>query len=125
MKMFRFILLLLVSVFLTFKQGNTQPTYFPPLTTTTWDTISPASLGWCTDKIDSLYDYLDYQNSKAFILLKDGRIVMEKYFDSFTADSLWYWASAGKTLTSFLVGMAQQEGKLDIDDTSSKYLGRP
>lgn len=57
------------------------------------------------------------------MLLKDGKIVLEKYFGTFTADSIWYWASAGKTLTSLLVGMAQEEGKLQITDTSSKYLG--
>ena len=29
-------------------------------------------------------------------------------------DSLWYWASAGKTMTAMLVGIAQQEGLLSI-----------
>jgi len=43
------------------------------------------------------------------IEVKDGKIVLEKYFGTFTKDSLWYWASAGKTLTAFLVGKAQDE----------------
>ena len=64
------------------------------------------------------------QNSKAFIVLKDGKIVLEKYFGSFTKDSVWYWASAGKTITGFLVGKAQENGYLSIHDTSSKYLGQ-
>lgn len=55
--------------------------------------------------------------------MKNGKIVLEKYFGSFTKDSLWYWASAGKTITSFLVGKAQEEGYLSISDSSSKYLG--
>jgi len=97
--------------------------YFPPLIGNTWETVSPASLGWCDDRVDSLYSYLEQQNSKAFIVLKDGKIVLEKYFGSFTQDSLWYWASAGKTLTSFLIGKAQEQGYLSISDTSSKYLG--
>lgn len=97
--------------------------YFPPLTGNTWDTASPASLGWCSNRIDSLYDFLEQQNSKAFIVLKDGKIVLEKYFGTFTQDSLWYWASAGKTLTSYLIGKAQEQGYLSISDTSSKYLG--
>ncbi len=103
--------------------ANAQTLYFPPLVGNTWDAIQPASLGWCTDKIDSLYNYLEQQNSKAFIVLKDGKIVLEKYFGSFTQDSVWYWASAGKTLTSFLVGKAQEDGYLSIKDTSSRYLG--
>jgi CubicO group peptidase (beta-lactamase class C family) len=99
--------------------------YFPPLNNTAqWDTVSAASLGWCTGRIDSLYSFLEQQNSKAFIVLKDGKIVLEKYFGSFTKDSVWYWASAGKTMTGFLVGKAQEDGYLSINDTSSKYLGQ-
>ena len=88
-----------------------------------WDTISPITLNWCPDKIDSLYSYLGVQDTKGFIVLKDGKIVLEKYFGTFTKDSLWYWASAGKTLTSFLVGKAQEENYLSITDTTSDYLG--
>jgi len=56
------------------------------------------------------------------MLLKDGKIVLEEYFEDHTSDSPWYWASAGKTLTAFLVGLAQQEGVLSIQDKSSDYL---
>ncbi|MBK7690206.1 MAG: serine hydrolase [Bacteroidetes bacterium] len=100
-----------------------QTLYFPPMLGNSWDTLSAGSLGWCTDKVDTLYDYLAANNSKAFILLKDGKIVFEKYFGNFTVDSVWYWASAGKTLTAFLVGIAQQENLLSIEDTTSNYLG--
>ena len=98
--------------------------YFPPLTTNTWDTISPKTLGWCVDRTDSLYTLLEQNKTKAFIILKDGKIVVEKYFGTFTADSAWYWASAGKTITATLVGIAQQQGLLNINDTTSKYLGK-
>ena len=105
-------------------KSDAQTIYFPPLNNAAmWDTISPASLGWCTNRIDSLYNFLNFQNTKAFIVLKDGKIVLEKYFDNFTKDSVWYWASAGKTITSFLVGKAQKDGLLSINDISSKYLG--
>lgn len=97
--------------------------YFPPVNSDNWATVSPASLGYCTDRVEALYDMLEKENSKAFILLKDGRIVLEKYFDGFGPDSVWYWASAGKSLTAFLVGLAVQEGKIDIDTPVSGYLG--
>ncbi len=115
--------LLTVLLFFISLQTNAQSLYFPPLVGNTWDTISPASLGWCADRVDSLYNFLEQQNSKAFIVLKDGKIVLEKYFGTFTQDSLWYWASAGKTITSFLVGKAQEQNYLSLSDTSSKYLG--
>ena len=107
-----------------FQNTQAQNLYFPPLSSTAnWDTISPASLGWCANEIDSLYTYLQLENTKGFIVLKDGKIVLEKYFGTFTQDSLWYWASAGKTITSFLVGKAQEEGSLSITDATSSYLG--
>lgn len=118
----RFIFLFLV-VFVVVNNSFSQNLYFPPNNNSIWDTLSASSLGWCTNKIPPLYNYLDSTNSKAFIILKDGKIVLEKYFDGYSKDSLWYWASAAKTVTSFLVGIAQQEGKLTISDTSSKYLG--
>lgn len=99
------------------------PLYFPPLSGTEWNPISTDSLGWSASGLDSLYDYLELKNSKAFIILKNGRLAVEKYFGSFTRDSLWYWASAGKTMTAMLVGIAQQEGLLNINDRTSDYLG--
>jgi CubicO group peptidase (beta-lactamase class C family) len=114
---------IVISILLTLGIQVSAQLYFPPLIGNTWDTISPQSLGWCTNRLDSLYKLLDDKNTKAFIVLKDGKIVIEKYFDTFTRDSSWYWASAGKTITSVLVGIAQQEGKLKIADSTSKYLG--
>jgi hypothetical protein len=97
--------------------------YFPPIGTTEWKDTSASALGWNITALNDLYPYLESKNTKAFIILKNGKIVAEKYFGTFTADSNWYWASAGKTMTAFLVGIAQQEGLLDINDISSQYLG--
>lgn len=97
--------------------------YFPPINGGEWQTKSAASLGWNVTELNNLYPYLESKNTKAFIILKDGKIVTEKYFGTFTADSLWYWASAGKTMTGFLVGIAQSEGILNINDKTSTYLG--
>jgi CubicO group peptidase (beta-lactamase class C family) len=122
--MFKKILLLALVFICTNQNSNSQSLYFPPVSNSAnWDTLSPKSLGWCVSNIDSLYGFLEQQNSKAFIVLKDGKIALEKYFGTFTKDSIWYWASAGKSLTSFLIAKAQEEGLLKITDTSSKYLG--
>jgi len=116
---FIFCLILFFQIHVVFCQNL----YFPPLLGNQWDTLSPASLGWCVPRVDSLTDFLRRNNTKGCIILKDGKIAYERYFGTFTVDSAWYWASAGKTLTATLVGIAQQEGRLSISDTSSKYLG--
>ncbi len=103
--------------------------YFPPATGT-WETIPAATLGWDESKISGLETFLETSNTRGFIILKDGKIVMEKYwgkmFDGttdFSATSNWYWASAGKTLTSATVGIAAFQGDLNLDARTSDYLG--
>lgn len=114
-------LILIINTVPAFSQSGTL--YYPPNTGTTWATTDPASLDFCQERIDSLYQFLADRHTKSFILLKDGKIVLEKYFGTFVQDSLWYWASAGKSMTAFLVGQAQEANILKITDKTSKYLG--
>lgn len=115
------LILLIATHFTAFSQND--PLYFPPKTGNAWTTLDPAALDFCPERIDSLYAFLETHNTKSFILLQDGKIVLEKYFGAYVQDSVWYWASAGKSLTAFLIGQAQKEGLLDIDDPTSDYLG--
>jgi CubicO group peptidase (beta-lactamase class C family) len=100
-----------------------ETNYFPPTTGTTWETKSIASLGWKENTIQQLLDYLTLTNSKSFVILVNGRIVMETYFNGHSATANWYWASARKTLTSTIAGIAEQEGTLNINNKVSDYLG--
>jgi|SRR6056297_358175 len=101
-----------------------QNTYYPPTDGSGWEEMNPEELNWCADSIASLYEWLEEKNTKAFIVLQDGKIVLEEYFGAFQPDSVWLWASAGKTLTSFMMGQAQEDDLLRIDDPMSDYLGR-
>lgn len=103
--------------------AGAQDLYFPPVNSDTWETIDPADLNWNEEVLDSLIHYLDQNNTKSFMVLVDGKLVMEEYFDSFARDSVWYWASAGKGMTAFLTGVLQEEGLLSIDHPTSDYLG--
>jgi CubicO group peptidase (beta-lactamase class C family) len=126
-----FICLLLLLCCCSEKEPEPQSkTYFPPITGTTWETATPASLDWNEPEIPALLDFLNTTNTRAFIILYDGRIIIEYYngkqFDNitnFSVNSNWYWASAGKTLTAAVVGIAEADGLLDLDDATSAYLG--
>jgi CubicO group peptidase (beta-lactamase class C family) len=103
--------------------------YFPPLTSSTWETTNSEELGWSTEQLDDLLEFVESKETRAFIILKNGKIVVEEYWNKgllgldFNANSNWYWASAAKTLTSFLVGQAEQDGRIDLEASSSLYLG--
>lgn len=115
--------LFIIFLFSLFVWQETQAqVYFPPLTGKQWDTISPTQLNWCTDSIPSLLNFVENNNSKGFIILVDGKIAIEKYYGSFNQDSIWYWASAGKSLLATTIGVAAQEDLIDIQKSSSFYL---
>jgi CubicO group peptidase (beta-lactamase class C family) len=116
-------LLLTICLVLSLATLDAQSLYFPPTTGTTWDTISPSTLGWCQPRIDTLYSFLQAKNTEAFIVLKDGKIVLEKYFGTFTVDSPHIWNSASKSLTATLTGIAQENGIINIDSPATHYLG--
>ena len=104
-------------------QNTDSAIYFPPLAGNEWRANAPSSLGWDVARLNATLNFLESKNTKAFIILQNGRIVVEKYFGSFTQDSVWYWASAGKTMTGFMVGIAQRNGLININDKTSLYLG--
>jgi len=95
--------------------------YFPA--GTQWETVSPSALGWNESAVQPLKEYLAEKHSKSFMILVNGRIVMEEYFNGHTSTDTWQWNSAGKTLVSASTGIAQQEGLLDINNKVSDYLG--
>lgn len=97
--------------------------YFPPLNSDEWQTLSIGELEWNSNAEQPLFDFLETNKTEAFMILKDGKIVIEKYFGSFNATKNHTWNSAAKTLTAFTVGIAQQEGLLTLNNPSSDYMG--
>jgi CubicO group peptidase (beta-lactamase class C family) len=95
--------------------------YFP--SNNTWATVSISSLGWNQNAVQPLKDYLNQKGAKSFMILVNGRIVMEEYFNGHSAADTWEWNSAGKTLLASTVGIAQQESLLNINKKVSDYLG--
>ncbi|MDT0608292.1 serine hydrolase domain-containing protein [Croceitalea rosinachiae] len=130
-------IIFLVCLSIACSTDNTEPTntdtteesqasnlYFPPSQSATWESATIAELNWNANGEQPLQEFLDENGTKAFIILKDGKIVTEWYFDDHTQNTSWYWASAGKTLTAFTVGVAQENVFLNINDKTSDYLGQ-
>ncbi len=127
MKSFVYFLIVLILVSSCTKENTPiTPTkdsmYFPSITSNEWETKSISSLSWNNNAVQPLKDFLVQKNTKSFMILVNGRIVMEEYFSGHTANSTWEWNSAGKTLVATTTGIAQQEGFLNINNKVSDYL---
>jgi len=96
--------------------------YFPPLAGI-WEPITPSQAGFTDEGVKAVLDLVGASNSQSFVLLRDGRIVAERYWmgadDTTTRDI----ASAQKPVTSTLLGLARDRGLLQFDDSVSDYLG--
>lgn len=98
--------------------------YFPPIDNASeWETNTIENLAWNASELDPLLDFLEEKNTKGFIILHSGKIVVEAYMNGHSETSPWYWASAGKTLTTTVTGIAQDNGLLNINDKVSDYIG--
>lgn len=111
------------------KGDSSGELYFP--TADEWATSEKSEIGITDKELSSIKSFLEENNTRAFLILKDGKIVVEEYFGkdllgvgAFNKESSWYWASAGKTLTAFSVGLAQEKGFLNINHKTSDYLGQ-
>ncbi|MCA9135596.1 MAG: serine hydrolase [Planctomycetales bacterium] len=112
--------------------------YFPPKQGQ-WETISPADAGWDEAKLRKALDYAGSQRSSGVVILVDGKIMSEQYWEPSARATEKFLqrrtgrdraghgiedvASAQKSVSSVLVGIAQEKGLLKIDDPVSKYLG--
>lgn len=97
--------------------------YFPPVSSNEWQTILPNDLNWNLNKLADLKQFLIDENSKSFVVLINGKIVVEEYFNGHNANETWQWNSAGKTLVTATTGIAHQNGLIDINNKVSDYIG--
>ncbi|MHC4916295.1 MAG: serine hydrolase, partial [Planctomycetota bacterium] len=95
--------------------------YFP--TGTDWETVSFADVGWDDSGLAGLLFYLQLTGSRTFLVLKDGKILVEAYWEGWDKDTVHPLYSATKGHTSLLVGNAQHRGELSLEDAVIDHLG--
>jgi len=74
------------------------------------------------DTVLARFDADEHPDLRGVVVLRDGRIVAERYYNGETPDSLHDIRSAGKSITSLLVGIAIDRGKIrSVDDPVARY----
>ena len=67
-------------------------------------------------------DYMKVYNVSGVLVLKDGKILLERYGMGRKPDDRWTSFSVAKSVTSSLVGAAVQDGKLSLDAPVTRYI---
>ncbi len=70
----------------------------------------------------SLEKFIDDTETNAFLVIKDGKLVFEKYYNGKNKDTLLPTYSVAKTLTSIMIGQLIIAGKLKESDTFVSIL---
>ncbi len=77
------------------------------------------------DKVLTTDEYFLQQNVAGLLVIKNGRIVYERYGLGKSKDSLWVSFSVAKSVTSLLVGAAIRDGYIkSVDEKVTDYLPR-
>ncbi|MEY2835935.1 MAG: hypothetical protein RLZZ557_1597 [Bacteroidota bacterium] len=66
---------------------------------------------------------IDTNNTHAFMVIQDGKIKYERYWDGYDTTTLSGSFSAAKSIISLLIGIAVDEGKIkSLDEPAGNYL---
>ncbi|MCY1632918.1 serine hydrolase domain-containing protein [Marinifilum sp. D737] len=68
-------------------------------------------------------EYLEDHETVAYLIIQDGKVLYEEYWDGYDADSHSNIFSATKSIVSLLIGIAIDEGKIkSVDEPIGNYL---
>ncbi len=82
-----------------------------------WKTASPEIYGYSDEILTDYFGKLNqWERLRALLIVKDGKLVVEKYFSGTTRYSAFNVHSVTKSITSALVGLAVQHGYLKSED---------
>jgi CubicO group peptidase (beta-lactamase class C family) len=88
-----------------------------------WATATPESQGLVPDKLDNMWNELRDRKTTAFLVIRNDRIVYERYADGFSRRRPHYTASLAKSLVGGLsLMLAIEDGRVRPDDLASKFV---
>jgi CubicO group peptidase (beta-lactamase class C family) len=85
-------------------------------------TATPIDLGFDAETLDRIAEDAASFGSTCFLVARQGKVVYARYWNGGGADSPQEVFSVTKSVTSTLVGLAQADGDLSIDDPASTYI---
>lgn len=87
-----------------------------------WERADAAAAGFDPAALDRLAARADAAGSSCTVVTRDGVVVDERSWDGADTSTVRQAWSVTKSLTSLLVGIAQDEGSLAVTDRASAYI---
>ncbi|WP_241834793.1 serine hydrolase domain-containing protein [Pseudofrankia asymbiotica] len=87
-----------------------------------WETVAPAAVGLDPAKLDEIAKTAETGKSNCLLVVRGGKIAGEWYFRGTNKDTTQDVFSATKSVTSTLVGIAQDDGDLKISESASTWI---
>ena len=82
---------------------------------------SPCAFAATLEQVLQQQDADPHGDLRAVVILRNGAVVAERYYNNQTADALHDMRSAGKSVTALLVGAAVARGQLASTGTVGQY----
>ena len=90
--------------------------------TGTWAVEEPGAHGFSAQGLEEAAAWVGEQDSDALIVVHGGAIIFERYWNDHGPEAPWGVFSVTKSYTATLVGIAEQQGLLDIEEPASRYI---
>jgi len=105
-------------------KGDPQRFETVPFSTFAWETATPESQGMSTAALDSMWSTLEARSTAAFLVIRNDKIVYEKYV-SLNRNEKHYTASLAKALVGGMSLMvAMDDDLISPDDLAHRYVPR-
>ena len=100
-------------------EAESRPAVYPA---TEWRRGDPAEAGFDPAKLEEIATEAQQNGSNCLVVTRHGELVAEWYWNGTNATSAQEVFSATKSVSSTLVGIAEADGDLDVDDPASDYI---
>ncbi len=87
-----------------------------------WSRLDPTEAGFDPTVLEALAAEAEANGSTCLLVTRHGRLVAEWYWNGTDATTAQETFSVTKSVTSTLVGIAQAEGALDVQDSAARYV---
>ena len=99
----------------------------PPTRVDGWSCSSPSAEGFKEDSLRQLFRLIREtppRDFRALTVSKNGKLVIDQYFNSFNGSNIHDIRSAGKSITSLLACMAMDKGFFKLDDQVTSFFSK-